>query len=67
MTKWTLEELGQTVITFGEFRGQTFDEVDILYLDRLIGWTGLYGVFKAKLEAYMAHPTIRKIIDEEIR
>lgn len=46
-------------------RGVTFDQAPLKYLIYLSEQPWLYGSFKARLDRYLAHPTIQKLIDLE--
>jgi hypothetical protein len=62
----TLEELSHTKIPFGPHNGKVFNNVDLKYLDSLVGQSWIYGDFKKRLEEYMAHPTIKQMLDKEL-
>lgn len=59
----TLDQLSATVLPFGKFKGKTFDQTDLHYLDWLIGQDFLRDPLKARLAAYLSHPTIKREVE----
>lgn len=62
----TLDELSGTVLTFGKFRGRTFDDVPLPYLDWLNGQEWLRDPLKSKVSAYLNHPLIDRELDKNL-
>lgn len=61
----TIDDLGQTVMPFGKWKGKRFDDIDIEYLL----WLERENVFKTedhrdRLKAYMEHPRTMKEIEK---
>ena len=57
--------LSHTVLPFGQYAGQTFDDVPLGYLDWLSGqpWMS-YGPLRKRLSLYLTHPCIQRELDE---
>lgn len=58
----SVKPLSFTVVPFGQYRGQTFDQVPLGYLDWLGSQDWLYGEFKTRLHQYLS----RSCIEQEL-
>lgn len=61
-----LAVLSKIKMPFGEYKDKAFDEVPLRYLDHVAGMQNLYGSFKTNLLEYLAHPTIAKLLEQEL-
>lgn len=62
-----LDELSKTVMQFGKYKGKTFDEVPLSYLDWMSGECDLRDPeFRRALTEYLNHPTIAGELEREL-
>jgi uncharacterized protein (DUF3820 family) len=63
--KPTITPLSFTRLPFGQYQGQTLDQVPLAYLDWLAGQNWLYGDFKKRLHKYINKPCIQHELAEQ--
>jgi uncharacterized protein (DUF3820 family) len=61
-----LTDISKTVMPFGQYVGQTFDEIPLNYFDWIIGQTWLKSPLKEKIEEYLSMPPIVRALRKEM-
>lgn len=59
-------KLGQIKLRFGRFKDKTLDEIDVLELDKLLGWDALHDNTRQQITAYLKLPNVAEELKRAI-
>jgi len=55
----------KTIMPFGKYKGQRFEEIPLSYLDWMLG-QDIRDPLRRQLTEYLSKPTIQRLLDEEL-
>src|SRR4051812_42288602 len=58
--------LAKMKVLFGRYRGRTFDETPLTFLDWLAGQDWFTGKAMVYVQTYLSHPAIQRQLEEEL-